>query len=159
MSQENTPRTDWKTFAEDVYITRSNNHKMNFSQLDRVFEVNQFLLVPLLERCPKFRTILSFILADRFGFLVQRVENESNVQTWTVEDCRRIGSSFATFLRNCDNEVEALEAWRNHYRLLNSLFEEVTGFEEFMLTIASNTQRDSIYGMVYVDRAIKASEP
>jgi len=32
---------------------------------------------------------------------------------------------------------------------LDVLFKEVEGFEEFMLVIANNTSRDSIYGMVY----------
>jgi len=32
---------------------------------------------------------------------------------------------------------------------INTLFDEVIGFEEFMLVLANNAARDSIYGMVY----------
>ena len=32
---------------------------------------------------------------------------------------------------------------------LNVLFDEIDGFNEFMIVIASNTLRDSVYGMMY----------
>ena len=43
----------------------------------------------------------------------------------------------------------AVDAWRRNYAQLDILFTDVTGFEEFMVTIANNTLPDSIYGTVY----------
>jgi len=42
-----------------------------------------------------------------------------------------------------------MDAWRLHYAQMDVLFKEIVGFEEFMLIIANNTLRDSIYGMLY----------
>jgi len=41
------------------------------------------------------------------------------------------------------------DSWRLHYPQLNELFAGQEGFSDFMLVIANNTLRDSIYGMVY----------
>jgi len=81
----------WRTLAEDIYETKSNNFKSNFIHTQRYFEENANLLKPLMERCPSFRIILSFILEDRFGFRVEGVDWTSQMQDWTKEDCRRIG--------------------------------------------------------------------
>ena len=61
----------------------------------------------------------------------------------------RFWCSFATFIRKRKTGEHAVDAWRRNYSQLEVLFTEVPGFEEFMVTIASNTLRDSIYGMVY----------
>jgi len=140
---------EWKTFAEEIYMTRSGNYKSNYTHLKRVFEINAELLAPLLTRCPNFKTILSYILADRFGLRVQAVGMETNIKDWGVEECRRCGSSLATFIRNRQTGPAAIEAWRHHYKQLDILFDEVDGFNDFVLVLAYNTTRDSIYGTVY----------
>jgi len=54
-----------------------------------------------------------------------------------------------TFIRNRKTGEHAVDAWKRNYSQLEILFTEVPGFEEFMVTIARNTLRDSIYGTVY----------
>ena len=55
----------------------------------------------------------------------------------------------AAFLRKRKTGEVAVSAWRLHYAQLNVLFEEVDGFEAFMLVLANNTLRDTIYGTVF----------
>jgi len=40
---------------------------------------------------------------------------------------------------------DVIEAWRFHYHQLNVLFDEIEGFQAFMLTIANHMQRESVY--------------
>jgi len=103
----------------------------------------------LMEQCPRFREILSHILEDKFGWRVQKVDWTSEMSDWGLEECRRVGCSFANFLRKRKTGEVAIDAWRLHYAQLDVLFKEIVGFEEFMLVIANNTLRDSLYGMVY----------
>jgi len=117
--------------------------------LKRIFEENEELVGELMERCPRIREILSHILEDKFGWRVHKVDWTSEMADWGLEECRRVGCSLATFLRKRKTGEHAIDAWRLHYVQLDVLFKEVVGFEEFMLVIANNTLRDSIYGMVY----------
>ena len=80
---------------------------------------------------------------------VQKVHWRKEMKDWSEEDCRRVGCSLATFIRKRKTGEAAIDAWRLHYAPLNILFDSVPGFDEFMLTIANNTLRDSIYGMIY----------
>ena len=57
--------------------------------------------------------------------------------------------SLATLIRKRKTGEHAVDAWRRNYGQLEILFTEVPGFEEFMVTIASNTLRDSMYGTIY----------
>jgi len=93
-------------------------------------------------------TILSFVLENKFGFRVKDVDWTSRMTDWGEEECKRVGRSLATFLRKRKTGEHAIDAWRLHYVQLDVLFKEIVGFEEFMLVIANNTLRDSIYGMV-----------
>ena len=68
---------------------------------------------------------------------------------WGLEECKRVGCSLACFLRNRKNGQAAVDAWRLHYVQLNDLFTKIPGFENFMVDLASNTLKDSIYGTVY----------
>ena len=61
----------------------------------------------------------------------------------------RVGNSLAVFLRKRKTGDAALDAWRRHYVQLKMLFEDVEGFEEFMLVFANNLMRDSIYGTAW----------
>ena len=140
---------DWKRLAEDIYHSRCNNFKVNFVHVRQTFNENEDLVAPLTELCPRFREIISYILEDRFGFRVSRVDYRLDMKNWGDLECMRVGSSFATLLRNRKTGEVALDAWRLHYVQLNTLFLRVVGFREFMVVIANNTLRDSIYGMIY----------
>jgi len=139
----------WRGLAEDLYEVRSNSHKSNFIHVKRIFAEKEEIVRELIDRCPKFREMLSHILEDKFGWRVQKVDWTSEMTDWGLDECRRVGCSLATFLRKRKTGEVALDAWRLHYPQLDVLFKEVVGFEEFMLVIAKNTLRDSIYGMVY----------
>ena len=53
-----------------------------------------------------------------------------------------------TFIRKRKTGCAAVDAWKLHYVQLEHLFDEVDGFEEFMLVLANNILRDSIFGML-----------
>jgi len=139
----------WRELAAEVYEVRSNSYKSNFIHLKRIFAEKQELLRELMEQCPKFLEILSHILEDKFGWRIQKVDWTSEMKDWGLEECRRVGCSLATFLRKRKTGEHAIDAWRLHYAQLDVLFKEIDGFEEFMLVIANNTLRDSIYGMIF----------
>jgi len=94
-------------------------------------------------------TILAYVLADHFGLRVQTVDKYLDIIEWGPEECRRVGCSLATFIRKRDTGTAAVEAWKHHYKQLNILFDDVVGFEDFMLTIAKNMFHDTVYGTAY----------
>ena len=100
----------WKNFAESIYETRSTNHKANYTQLKKVFVENIELLAPVMVRCPNFRAILSYMLVDKFGLRVRKIDKESLMENWTTEDCQKVGNSFATFIRQRNTGPEAIVA-------------------------------------------------
>jgi len=67
---------------------------------------------------------------------------------WGDGECRLVGCSLSTFIRKRKTGAVAIDAWRLNYTQLDVLFKEVVGFEEFMVVIANNLMRDSIYGTV-----------
>jgi len=68
---------------------------------------------------------------------------------WGDEECRLVGCSLSTFIRKRKTGAVAVDAWRLNYTQLDVLFKEVVGFEDFMVVIANNLMRDSIYGMLF----------
>ena len=141
-------KESWKAVAEKLYEKRSNDHRTNIIVVRKTLEESEEMFAPLLMRCPRLEIMLSFILADRFGFRVKEVDKALKMTEWGEEECKRVGCSLATFLRKRRTGEYALNGWRLHYEELNVLFEEVVGFEEFMLVIADNLLRDSIYGTI-----------
>ena len=139
----------WKKLAEDIYEAKSNNYKSNYIHVERIVEANESLFAPLLSLCPKFRVIIAYILEDRLGWRVQKVDWTKSMKDWSNDDCRRVGCSLATFIRKRKTGDAAISAWRLHYAQLGLLFENCEGFEAFMMVIADYTLRDSIYGMVW----------
>ena len=139
----------WKAVAEKLYETRSSiDHMERTSRLQEIFEDDEILFSPLLERCPRFIHILRFILENKFSFRVRDVDWTKKMTDWGEEECKIVGRSLAAFIIGATAGEHAVDAWRRHYVQLKILFEEVEGFEEFMLVIANNLLRDSIYGMV-----------
>jgi len=141
--------SEWKGLASHLYELRSNNYKSNFILIKQHFTDKEELVHELVGQCPKFMEILSHILEDKFGWRIQKVDWTSEMKDWGLEECRRVGCSLATFLRKRKTGEHAIDAWRLHYAQLDVLFKEIDGFEEFMLVIANNTLRDSIYGMIF----------
>ena len=88
------------------------------------------LVIALIANCLHQIINNRYILEDRFGFRVQHVDWTRIMTDWRDEDCRRVGSSLATFLRKRKTGDAAIDAWRLHYAQLNILFEEVEGFRE-----------------------------
>ena len=142
-------RKAWRALAQELYDIRSNNYKSNIIHITRIFESHGDLVAPLIERCPNFKIILSFILEDRMGFRVKKVDWTMSLKDWGLEECKRVGCALATFLRKRKTGEVAVDAWRSHYAQLTILFDEVEGFRDFMCVIGNNTLRDSIYGTVY----------
>ena len=68
---------------------------------------------------------------------------------WNEIDCKRIGRSIVTFMRQSKSAKGALDAWIKHYPQLGVLFEEVDGFHEFISVIANNSLRDNRMGMAF----------
>jgi len=118
---------EWKRVAEELYATRSSNHKSNFIHINRIFDENPDMLAGLTSRCPKFNVILSFLLEDRFGLSVKKVDWTKRIADWDEEDLQRVGSSVATFLRKRKTGDAAMDAWRLEYAQLGALFREVEG--------------------------------
>jgi len=137
----------WEAVAEKIYEKRKADHVENVALVNSIFEEEKELLSPLVERCPGFVTILSFILENKFH-RVREVDKKLNLTDWGDEECRRVGCSLSTFIRKRKTGAVAIDAWRLNYTQLDVLFKEVVGFEEFIVVIANNLMRDSIYGMV-----------
>jgi len=145
----NEAKEAWRKIAEEVYAVRSKNYKSNLLHVRRVFSENAERVAPLVALCPKFELILCHILVDKFGFRVKKVDWTSRMKDWSIDACTRVGCSLACFIRNRKTADVAVDSWRLHYTQLNDLFTNIVGFEEFIVTIARNTLRDSVYGTVY----------
>ena len=103
---------------------------------------------PILELCPKFDIILAHMLVLRLGVRVQDVDWTSDMKDWNEEDCRRVGRSMATIMRMVQTGLMAVDSWKRQYVQLNNLFDEVEGFEDFVVAIVNNLLRDNKFGMV-----------
>ena len=138
----------WMAVAEKIYESKSNDRFSNVTHTRGIFEENEEMFAPLLDRCPSFAIILSFILENKFGFRVKDVDLTLHMTDWGEEECKRVGRSLATFIRKRKTGETAVVSWKVHYVKLSVLFDEVVGFEEFMIVIANSLLRDSIYGTV-----------
>ena len=139
---------EWTKIAEEIYAMKSNNHKSNYLHITRKFEENEALFAQLIERCPRFPIILSFIMEERFGFRVKSVDWTSKMENWKEHECACVGKSVATFIRKRKTGDAAFDAWSLHYPQLNALFMDTPGLGVFLLVFFNNLLRDSIYGTV-----------
>ena len=138
----------WEAVAEKIYEDRVADHIENVAHVHSIFEEEKELFSSIVERCPGFVTILSFILENKFH-RVREVDKKLSLTDWGDEECRLVGCSLSTFIRKRKTGAVAIDAWRLNYAQLDVLFKEVVGFEEFMVVIANNLMRDSIYGTVF----------
>ena len=104
---------------------------------------------PILELCPKFDIILAHMLVFRLGVKVEDVDWTSDMKDWNEEDCRRVGRSMATIMRMVQTGLMAVDAWKKQYVQLHHLFDEVVGFEDFIVVITNNLLRDNKFGMMF----------
>jgi len=95
--------------ANELYENRSNNHKSNFVHVDRIFNENSAFLEPLMTACPHIKIVLSHILTNNFGFSVKNVAYVTPMIDFTEEDCQRIATALAFFLRKRKTAEVALE--------------------------------------------------
>ena len=130
----------WESVAEKIYEERAADHIENVAHVNSIFEEETELLSPLVERCPGFVTILSFILENRFH-RVREVDKKLSLTDWGDEECRRVGCSLSTFIRKRKTGAVAIDAWRLNYTQLDVLFKEGSGRSRLM--------RDSVYGTVF----------
>ena len=93
--------------------------------------------------------ILSFVLTDHFGFRVRSVDPTTDMNEWNDQQCERVGNALVKLLRTRRYGAAALEGWRHAYPQLDVLFNDIPGFHDFMLQIANNKVRDSVYSTVY----------
>ena len=99
----------------------------NHLAIQEVLNVHKEVLAPVLELCPKFPVILAHMLVLRLGWQVKDVDFTSGMTEWNDDDCRNVGSAFATFMRTFQQGNTAIDAWRRQYPQLNNLFDEVEG--------------------------------
>jgi len=104
---------------------------------------------PILELCPKFDVVLAHMFVFRLGVKVEDVDWTSDMKDWDEEDCRRVGRSMATIMRMVQTGLMAVDAWKKHYVQLHHLFDEVVGFEDFIVVITNNLLRDNKFGMMF----------
>ena len=104
---------------------------------------------PLLDLCPGLDIVFGHMLILRFGFSVKDVSWTNEMIDWTEDDCKSVGKSMATFMRMVQTGDAAVDAWRSNYPQLNTLFDEVPGFKEFMNVIVNGLLRDNVFGMLF----------
>ena len=143
--------TTWAALAEEIYATRTNSQASNLEQVKLIISKNSTFFAPITTSCPNFAHILSHALVIRFGFSVKDVDWTKTIDEWDEADCKKVGSSVGTFLRNVQSGEAAMAAWKAHYTQLGVLCEVVEddGFEAFGLVIFNNLLRDSMYGMIF----------
>ena len=85
------------------------------------------IFAPILERCPHLDIILAHMFVLRLGWQVKEVDFTTKMTEWNEDDCRKVGRSMATFMREFQQGETAIEAWRRHYQQINTLLNEVEG--------------------------------
>ena len=70
-----------------------------------------------------FRVILSYVIEDRFGYRVQRIDYMKEMTEWDKEDSRRVRCSLAKFICSRKTGDAAIGAWSSHDMQLTMLFD------------------------------------
>ena len=116
--------------------------------MDQLFNEHSAFLEPLTNFCPHIKIILSHLLTKSFGWSVKSVDTTTQMSDFTEDDCQKIATALAFFLRKRKTAEVALEAWKLNYPQLKKL-SDVEFFDSFMLVIAQNLVRNSLWGVVY----------
>ena len=138
-----------RLLADDIYKERSQKVEININNVKAVFDNQPDRFEKLLSLCPNFHIILAHALVLRLGVRVEEVDWTRDTMDWDPEDCRLVGRAIATVMRMCQTGEATLGAWKLNYPQLSLLFEEVEGFEEFMLVVTNNLLRDNKFGMIF----------
>ena len=95
--------------ANELYNNRSGNHKSNYVHVNRIFNEHSAFLAPLMTACPHIKNILSHVLTNNFGWSVKSVAYVTPMIDFSEEDCQRIATALACFLRKRKTAEAALE--------------------------------------------------
>ena len=135
--------------AEEIYKSRTNKVETNLTHIKEVISKYPDDFSPILKLCPKFDVVLAHMFVFRLGVKVEDVDWTSDMKKWSEEDCRRVGRSMATIMRMVQTGLMAVDAWKKQYVQLHRLFDEVIGFEDFIVVITNNLLRDNKFGMMF----------
>jgi len=108
------------SLANELYDIRSSNHQSNFVHVDRIFKEHSVFLEPLMTVCPHIKIVLSHVLTNNFGWSVKNVAYVSPMSNFTEEDCQRIATALAFFLRKRKTAEVALEVSERNGRNCNN---------------------------------------
>ena len=142
----------WAAVANEVYQLKTKKYESNLSLINLLFtekHEHEVLLAPLLKRCPMFPSIIAEMLVNKMRFLAKEVDYKLKTEDWGDDECRKVGMSLSPFLIDAQTGDLALHCWKLNYPQIETLFDEIDGFEAFMLVIANNILRDSNYGMAF----------
>ena len=112
---------------EELYDKRSNKAESNLLVVQETLKQHITIFAPVLELCPHLDIILAHMLVLRLGWQVKEVDFTTKMTEWSEDDCRKVGRSMATFMREFQQGETAVEAWRRHYQQMNTLLNEVEG--------------------------------
>jgi len=140
-----------------VYSTRTNNVATNRASIHKIVDKYPVFFDQILERDPHFVEMLAHMHVLRFGIIVLEVSWIKEMQNWDAEDNRRVGRAMAPIMRMVQTSDATVDAWRSNYPQLDLLFDEVDGFNEFMLVIVSGLLRDNKFGMLFRVRYVESN--
>jgi len=135
--------------AQEMYSTRTNKDATNRVSIQKIVAKHPDVFNKILERNPHFIDMLAHMLVLRFGFLVQGVSWIKEMKSWDAEDNRRVGRAMVPIMRMAETADAAVDAWQSNYPQLQTLSDEVTGFNEFMIVIVSRLLHDNKFGMLF----------
>jgi len=144
------------TVAIEVHSTRTNNVATNRVNILKIVDKHPQIFAPILERNPHFVEMLVHVL--RFGVRVLEVSWIKEMKDWDAEDNRRVGRAMAPIMRIVETNDAAVDALRSNYLQLQILFDEVSGFNEFMLVIVDGLLRDNKFGMLFRERYVESND-
>ena len=135
--------------AVEVYSTRTNNVATNRANIQKVVDRHPRFFAKILERNSLFVKMLAHMHVLRFGVRVLEVSWIKEMKNWDAEDNRRVGRAMAPIMRMVETSDAAVDAWQINYPQLQALFDEVEGFNKFILVIVSGLLRDNKFGLLF----------
>jgi len=141
-----------------VYSTRTNNVSRDRASIQKIVDKHPRVFDPILELNPHFVEMLAHMHVLRFGVRVQEVSWIKEMQNWDAADNRSVGRAMVPIIRMVETSDAAVGAWQSNYPQLQTLFDEVPGFNDFMLVIVSGLLRDNKFGMLFRVRYVESSE-
>jgi len=122
-------KTNWRIIAEKVYLGRSASVADNFKAIRECLDKYPDEFAPLLYRCLRFEIILVHMFGLRLGLTAKEVDWTKELREWSEEDCRRVGRSMSTIMRNAITGTMATYSWARNYPQLLTLYVASEPFE------------------------------